>query len=84
MNTSGRPFRPIYFGLRLEATPPSYEVLFLAELDSDHRIAAVQFRDDPAVDPDPLRLGFVEFTRLQPDEIERLRMSAELVDRTQM
>jgi hypothetical protein len=83
MDTSRRPPRPIFFGLRLEATPASYEVLFLAELDSDHRIAAVPFRDDPSADPDPMRLGFIEFTQLEPDEMEKLRTSAELIDRNQ-
>jgi hypothetical protein len=84
MRTSPRLFRPIFFGLRLEASPPSYEVLFPAELDSDHRIAVVPFQDDPFVGPDAMRQGFIEFTRLEPDEIERLRESAESIDRTQL
>jgi len=81
MVTGRKSPRPILFGLRLDADPASYEILFLADIDSDHRIALVPFSEDPLTAADPLRLAFAEFSRLDPREAERYRRSAELIER---
>ena len=77
-----RPARPILFDVRLDATPPSYEILFLAELDSDHRIAQVPFVEVPASPANAFQHAFGEFRRLSDDDVGRLRTRAELIDRT--
>lgn len=75
------PPRPILFDLHLDALPPSYEILFMAELDSDHRVARVPFKELPASEALAFSHAFSEFQQLTEDDIDRHRRASTLIDR---
>jgi hypothetical protein len=79
-----KPSRPILFDVHLDANPPSFEILFLAELDSDYRIAQVPLRELPASRAIAFQHAYSEFEQLTPSELDQLRKRSELVDRTKI
>ena len=81
----GKPLNPIIWGVRLDDEPPCFEILFLARLDDDHRVARVPFAVPPRAgtpERDALMAARKELDRLSSEAVIALARAAELTDRS--
>ena len=72
--------RAIIWGVRLGDPPPSYEILFLAQLDDDHRVVRLPFQNPPQDETRAFIAAREELDRRQA--LIELARSAELLDRS--
>lgn len=77
--------RPIFFGLKKDAEPAAFSVLFPGvEVDSDHRVADVALTRVGSNDEETQQIAYEEFLGLTPQQLDRLRRSAAMIDRDRL
>ncbi len=76
--------RPIVWGVFLNESPPCFEILFLAQLDDDHRVARVPFTAAvPLGTPEreAMQIAREELDQVPVERINEIARSAQLIDR---
>ena len=74
--------RAIIWGVRLGDPPPSYEILFLAQLDDDHRVVRLPFQNPPQNETQAFTAARKELDHLPRQALIELARTAELLDRS--
>jgi hypothetical protein len=73
---------PILFGLDLEADPPAFEILFLADDERNNCVAWVPF-DRPVKDAgDASRQAQQQIARMSQEDLRNLECTAALLERS--
>jgi hypothetical protein len=73
---------PILFGIDLESNPPAFEILFLAEQESNNCVAWVPF-DRPVRNADDAhRQAQRQLARMSQEDLRNLECTAALLERS--